>query len=171
VGSGGMAAKLAAARIAQAAGCATLIAAGRPADRAAPLAAIAAGARATVVQPHATPLAAYKQWISGHLAPNGALVVDAGAAAALRGGKSLLPAGVTAVQGAFDKGELVQVLDPTGCEVARGLVAYGAAEAGRIAGLKSSQVEGVLGYRGTATLIHRDDMTVSAAPVLEAAHG
>ena len=170
VGSGGMATKLIAARIAQAAGCATLIAAGRPASGGAPLAALRDGARATVVRPHATPLAAYKQWIAGGLAPQGVLRVDAGAAQALASGKSLLPAGVTAVEGGFGKGDLVRVLEPGGAEIARGLTAYGAAEAARIAGLRSDAAEAALGYRGATALIHRDDMAVAAGGA-EVTHG
>ena len=122
------------------------------------------------MQPHATPLAAYKQWIAGGLAPQGALRVDAGAVRALTSGKSLLPAGVTAVEGGFGKGDLVRVLDPAGAEIARGLAAYGAAEAGRIAGLRSDAVEAALGYRGATALVHRDDMVVTASR-LQAAHG
>jgi glutamate 5-kinase len=129
VGVGGMATKLAAARIAQGAGCATLITLGR---RSAPLQAVEAGARATLVEPSQSPSAAYKSWIAGSLAPQGALVIDAGAAAALRSGKSLLPAGVRAVQGRFDKGDAVLVLDPAGREVARGLTRYDAAQAERM---------------------------------------
>ncbi len=170
VGAGGMATKLVAARIAQGAGCATLIAAGRPGSGAGPLTALQDGARATVVRPHATPLAAYKQWIAGGLAPQGALWVDAGAARALAGGKSLLPAGVTAVEGGFGKGDLVRVLDPTGAEIARGLAAYGATEAARIAGLRSDAAEAALGYRGATALVHRDDMVVASSR-LEATHG
>ena len=170
VGSGGMATKLVAARIAQAAGCATLIAAGRPGQGGSPLAALLAGARATLVRPSATPMAAYKQWIAGGLAPRGEIVVDAGAARALQSGKSLLPAGVTSVQGAFGKGDLVRVVDAAGGEVARGLVAYDAVDAARIAGLRSDAIEGVLGYKGPAALIHRDDLV--AQPLhTELAHG
>lgn len=162
VGTGGMATKLIAARIAQAAGCATLIAAGRPEDGTAPLSALRAGARATLIEARATPMAAYKSWIAGGLAPHGGLTVDAGAAAALLDGKSLLPAGVRAVQGAFGKGDLVLVLDPNGREIARGLSAYDAGDARRIAGLRSEAVEAVLGYRGPTAAIHRDDLVVLA---------
>ena len=160
-GSGGMATKLAAARIARAAGCATLIAAGRPACGRPPLQALAGGARATVIRPHATPLAAYKQWIAGGLAPQGTLRVDAGAAQALRDGRSLLPAGITAVAGGFGKGDLVRVLDARDREIARGLAAYDAREAALIAGRRSDAAEAVLGYRGAATLIHRDDLVMT----------
>ena len=172
LGSGGMATKLVAARIAQAAGCATLIAAGRPADGASPLRALQAGGRATTIRPHATPLAAYKQWIAGGLAPKGALHADAGAIRALLGGGSLLPAGVGRVSGAFDKGDLVQVLDASGAEAARGVVAYGAVEAAKIAGLRSDAAEAALGYRGAAALIHRDDLVMTARfETVDAAHG
>ena len=172
VGVGGMVSKLAAARIAQGAGCATVIAAGRPVDGAPPLSALMASARATVVQPHATPLAAYKQWIAGGLAPKGALHVDAGAVRALHDGRSLLPAGVSAVSGGFGKGDLVQVLDVCDVEVARGVVAYGADEAGRIAGLRSDAAETTLGYRGPAELIHRADLVMSVpTPVRKVVRG
>ena len=164
VGTGGMAAKLAAARIAQAAGCATIIAAGRPPSGASPLAALQAGARATLIQPHATPLAAYKQWIAGGLSPQGAVHIDAGASRALTAGRSLLPAGVDSVSGAFGKGDLVLVMDATGLEIGRGVVAYGAAEARKIAGLRSDAAEAALGYRGPAELIHRDDLVMTASP-------
>ena len=159
VGTGGMATKLAAARIAHGAGCATLITLGRR-DGPGPLEAVEAGARATLFAAHATPAAAYKQWIAGSLAPQGALVVDDGAVAALKAGKSLLPAGVTAVEGRFGKGDAVLVHDQTGREVARGLAAYGSEEATAIQGLRSSGIEARLGYRGPAALIHRDDLVV-----------
>jgi glutamate 5-kinase len=155
-----MATKLAAARIAQGAGCATLITLGR---RSAPLQAVEAGARATLVEPSQSPSAAYKSWIAGSLAPQGALVIDAGAAAALRSGKSLLPAGVRAVQGRFDKGDAVLVLDPAGREVARGLTRYDAAQAERIMGLRSDAIEAVLGYTEGPTLIHADDLALVRA--------
>ena len=164
VGTGGMAAKLVAARIAQAAGCATIVAAGRPPLGASPLTALVQGARATVIQPHATPLAAYKQWIVGGLSPRGAVHIDAGAVRALMEGRSLLPAGVRAVSGEFGKGDLVRVHDAAGAEVARGLTAYGAVEAARIAGLRSDAAEAALGYRGAAELIHRDDLVMTIAP-------
>jgi glutamate 5-kinase len=174
VGTGGMATKLIAARIAQAAGCATLIAAGRPKNEtgaeAAPLSALRGGcARATLIEAGATPMAAYKSWFAGGLAPHGSLSVDAGAAAALLDGKSLLPAGVRAVHGAFGKGDLVLVLDPEGREIARGLSAYDAGDARRIAGLRSEAVEATLGYRGPTAAIHRDDLVVLAARPGEAA--
>jgi glutamate 5-kinase len=159
VGTGGMATKLAAARIAQSAGCATVITLGA---RPAPLAALEQGARATVIEPSTTPAAAYKAWIAGSLAPAGALVVDAGAAAALKRGKSLLAAGVRAVKGRFEKGDAVVVRDESGHEIARGLVRYGAPDAERICGLRSDAIEGALGYT-SGPMIHADDLALAAA--------
>jgi glutamate 5-kinase len=155
--SGGMVTKLMAARIALAGGCHMVIADGR-ASR--PLARLADGARCTWFVAEGSPRAARKQWIAGSLEPAGALVVDAGAARALSGGKSLLPAGVTEVSGAFERGDAVRVRDAEGREIARGLVAYGAADARRIAGYKSRDIEGLLGYRGREEMIHRDDLVL-----------
>ncbi len=159
VGSGGMATKLTAARIAQGAGCATLITLGR---RPAPLQAVEDGAAATLIEPSQTASAAYKQWIAGSLAPQGSLTVDAGAVTALKAGKSLLPAGVRKVEGRFGKGDAVLVLDPAGREVARGLSRYDASEAERILGLRSDAIEAVLGYTEGATLIHADDLALTS---------
>ena len=158
VGVGGMATKLAAARIASAAGCATVITLG---SRPSPLAALEAGARATVIEPSTTPAAAYKAWIAGSVAPAGALTIDAGAAAALLKGKSLLAAGVTGVDGAFGKGDAVVVLDEKGLEIARGLVRYDAAEALRIRGLRTTAIEAALGY-SEGPMVHADDLALSA---------
>lgn len=157
VGTGGMATKLEAARIAAQAGCATIVTLG---NRAAPLAAIEAGATATVIEPATTPRAAYKAWIAGSLAPAGALLVDGGAAQALRRGKSLLAAGMTAVEGRFDKGECVRLLGPGGQEIGRGLVRYESGHAARICGLKSEAIEGALGYT-SGPVIHADDLALS----------
>jgi glutamate 5-kinase len=158
VGTGGMATKLAAARIASAAGCATVITLGR---RPSPLAALEDGARATVIEPSTTPAAAYKAWIAGSLAPAGTLTVDAGAAAALRRGKSLLAAGVTGVDGGFGKGDAVLVLDEAGREIGRGLVRYDAADASRIRGLKTDAIEDALGF-SEGPMVHADDLALSA---------
>ena len=160
VGSGGMATKLMAARIAQHAGCATLITLG---SRPAPLEAIEDGAPATLIEPATTAQAAYKSWIAGSLAPQGALSVDAGAAAALRRGKSLLPAGVRRVEGRFEKGDAVVVLDADGREFARGLCRFDAEDAVRIMGLRSDAIEAVLGYTSGPTLIHADDLALTSA--------
>jgi len=158
VGTGGMATKLAAAQIARSAGCATVIASGQVE---APLSAIGAGARATLIAAPDGPMAAYKQWIAGSLAPAGELTLDDGAVTALKGGKSLLPAGVTTVSGAFEKGDCVRLCDTAGRAVGVGLVAYAADEAARIRGRRSDEIEGLLGYRGAAVLIHRDDMVLN----------
>jgi glutamate 5-kinase len=118
------------------------------------------GARATLFAAAATPAAAYKAWIAGSLAPQGALVVDDGAARALRAGKSLLSAGVTAVEGVFDKGDAVIVRDGAGREVGRGLSRYDAADALRIVGLKSAAIEAALGY-SAGPLVHADDLALA----------
>ncbi|MFT4250937.1 MAG: glutamate 5-kinase [Caulobacter sp.] len=157
VGTGGMATKIAAARIARAAGCATLITLG---SRPRPLAAIEEGAPATLIEAGASPAAAYKAWIAGSLAPQGWVTVDAGAVAALKTGKSLLAAGVRAVEGPFDKGDAVRVRDETGREVARGLVRYDSADALRIAGLRSDAIEAELGFT-EGPMIHADDLAVN----------
>ena len=157
VGTGGMATKIAAARIAQSAGCATVITLGR---RPAPLAAIEAGELATVIAPSVSVAAAYKAWIAGSLAPAGALVVDAGAARALATGKSLLAAGVRAVEGRFGKGDAVVVADETGREIGRGIARYDSGDADRIRGLKSDAIEAVLGFT-SGPLIHADDLALS----------
>jgi len=157
VGTGGMATKIAAARIARAAGCATLITLG---SRPHPLKAIEAGEKATLIEAGASPAAAYKAWIAGSLAPQGWLSVDAGAAAALARGKSLLAAGVRAVEGPFDKGDAVRIRDETGREVGRGLVRYDSADAHRIAGLRSDAIEAELGFT-EGPMIHADDLAVA----------
>ncbi len=156
--SGGMITKLEAARIAVSGGCKMVIADGR---RPHPLAAVIDGARCTWFLAEIEPLTARKRWIAGTLKPMGAVRVDAGALAALERGKSLLPAGVTAVEGKFERGDAVLVRDPEGREVARGLIAYSSADAGRILGHKSREIEAVLGYRGREELIHRDDLVLS----------
>jgi glutamate 5-kinase len=157
VGTGGMATKLAAARIAGAAGCATLITLGR---RPAPLAAVEMGERATLFVAAASPAAAYKAWIAGSLTPQGVLTIDAGAVAALRRGKSLLAAGVRAVEGGFDKGDAVVVRGPDGRDLGRGLARYDAADASRIVGLRTGEIEAVLGYEA-GPLVHADDLALS----------
>lgn len=157
VGSGGMRSKLAAARIASGAGCATLIASGREEH---PLAALQADARATLVGARGSPASAYKQWIAGTLQPAGSLIVDAGAAKALAGGKSLLPAGITAVEGEFERGVCLAIRGSDGSELARGISAYNSDEARAIAGQPSARIEALLGYGGPDALIHRDDLVM-----------
>ncbi len=155
--SGGMVTKLAAGRIAIGAGCRMAIADGR---RLNPLAALAEGAQCSWFLPAASPLTARKKWIMGSLKPVGSLTVDAGALQALAAGKSLLPAGVTRVEGSFERGDAVRVLGADGREAARGLSAYSAADAERIKGHKSREIEALLGYRGRDEMIHRDDLVL-----------
>jgi glutamate 5-kinase len=157
VGSGGMATKVLAAKIAVAAGCHLCIAAGREAH---PLRRIESGARCTWFVAEASPVTVRKQWIAGMLKPAGELVVDAGAVRALRDGRSLLPAGVTEVRGRFDRGDAVVVLDAEGVEIARGLAAYSSADAERIRGRRSGELEALLGFRGRDEMIHRDDLVL-----------
>ena len=155
--SGGMQTKLEAARIAMAAGCHMVIAKG-DVDR--PIAALEAGARSTWFVTKATPRAARKQWIAGSLKPRGTLTIDAGAEAALAAGRSLLPAGVDAVEGNFERGESVTVKGAAGGLIGRGLIAYSAADARRIIGHKTGEIERILGYRGRDAIIHRDDLVL-----------
>jgi len=156
VGSGGMTTKIAAAQIALGAGCSLAIASGH---RLHPLKAVEEGERCTWFVPGATPVAVRKQWIAGSLKTRGRLYVDDGAAAALARGKSLLPAGVTRISGRFERGDAVSVLAGSR-EIARGLAAYSSADATRIAGRRSAEIEGLLGYRGREELIHRDDLVM-----------
>jgi glutamate 5-kinase len=157
VGSGGMATKVMAAKIAVAAGCHMCVAAGREPH---PLRRIEAGERCTWFLADGSPVAARKQWIAGMLQPAGEVSVDAGAAHALRQGKSLLPAGVVGVSGRFDRGDAVVVRDPDGHEIARGLSAYSSADAERMRGRRSADLEELLGYRGRDEMIHRDDLVL-----------
>jgi glutamate 5-kinase len=133
-----------------------------------PLSAIERGERFTLFKPSAHPVKGYKTWIAGQLEPAGRLTVDDGAVKALLSGKSLLPAGVKLVSGNFSRGDTVAILSPEGREIARGLVAYDAGDALRIAGLKTAEIETVLGYEARSAMIHRDDLVVSHA---EAASG
>ena len=158
VGSGGMATKVLAGRIAVAAGCNMCITIGREQH---PLQRIEAGGRCTWFVAKASPKTVRKQWIAGLLQPAGVLHVDAGAAKALRGGKSLLPAGVTRVEGRFDRGDAVSVRDADGAEIARGLSAYSSEDARRASGRRSQELEAILGYRGRDELIHRDDLVLT----------
>lgn len=153
---GGMRTKLMAARTATAGGCAMLIAAG---DRMHPLASVRQGAACTWFLAQTDPQLARKRWI-GAMKPRGKLVIDAGAAAALDSGKSLLPAGVVAVEGVFGRGEPVTVAGADGAMLGTGLARYTAAEARAIMGRRSAEIEGILGYPGRAALIHRDDLAL-----------
>ncbi len=154
---GGMRTKIEAAKIALGAGCSMVIASGRV-DR--PLRALGEGARSTWFPANASPRAAWRSWIAGQVAPQGALVVDAGAIAALGRGKSLLPAGVRAIAGTFKRGDAVTIRADDGAEIGRGLVAYDAPEARAIVGLRTEDIAARLGYEGRAAMIHRDDMAL-----------
>ena len=105
-------------------------------------------------------MTAKKRWIAGQLEPKGAVHIDAGAERALAGGKSLLPAGVTRVEGAFERGDAVVIRASDGRELGRGLAAYGSADAARIAGKRSAEIAAILGFSGRAELVHRDDMAL-----------
>ncbi len=157
--SGGMRTKLVAARIATGAGCAMAIALGH-ADR--PLHALAAGARCTWFLAAPEGRSARKNWILNGLQQTGSLMVDAGAARALVKGGSLLPAGVRGLAGVFERGDAVAVLGPQGEAVARGLSAYASADAARIIGHRSGEIEAILGWRGRDEIIHRDDLVLLA---------
>jgi glutamate 5-kinase len=154
---GGMQTKIEAGKIATAAGTTMVIASGHAQN---PLARISAGEACTWFLPDVTPVAARKRWISGRLETRGALVVDDGAVRALRAGKSLLPAGVRRVEGSFRRGDAVEISAEGGESVGRGLVAYDADDARRIAGRNSGEIETILGYAGRAEMIHRDDMAL-----------
>lgn len=156
VGSGGMHTKLLAAKTATSGGCAMAVMLG---DQSRPLTALATGARATWFRAVASPAAARKQWIAG-MKPLGQLTVDAGAVAALSRGRSLLPAGVIRVAGAFERGDPVAVLAPNGSAIGAGLAGYRAADAQAIAGARSGQIGEILGYPGRAAIIHRDDLVI-----------
>jgi glutamate 5-kinase len=157
-GSGGMVTKLAAAKIALKAGTRMVIANGTENQ---PIGRIEAGSRCTWFIPTANPKNARKQWIAGSLKPNGMLIADDGALSALRAGKSLLPAGITSINGTFNRGDAITVCSGSGAEIARGLVAYSANDARKIIGHKTSEIENILGYRGRDEMIHRDDMVLN----------
>ena len=157
IGSGGMITKIEAGKIALGAGCNMVIASGHEMH---PLKQVLEGGRCSWFLANASALQSRKRWIAGTLQPIGHLVVDDGAAEALAKGKSLLPAGVRKVEGSFARGDTVSIVAPSGREIARGLVAYDAGDAAKILGLKSSEIEKVLGFRGRDELIHRDDLVL-----------
>jgi glutamate 5-kinase len=154
---GGMRTKIEAGKIATTAGTHMVIASGHISN---PLAAIAAGGRATWFLTPANPVTARKRWIAGSLEPKGTLTIDAGAVAALRRGKSLLPAGVVRVDGAFGRGDAVIIRGPDGAEIGRGLVAYDADDAGKIIRKSSGDIALILGIASGAEMVHRDDLVL-----------
>ena len=155
---GGMKTKIEAAKIVLSAGTDMVITSGKIPH---PLRAIKEGARVTWFIANSDPVTAKKRWISGQLVPNGQVFLDAGAEKALLSGKSLLPAGVTRIEGSFDRGEAVIIRSADGRELGRGLVAYAADDARRIIGKRSSEIAAILGFEGRSTLIHRDDMALA----------
>jgi glutamate 5-kinase len=154
---GGMKTKIDAAKIATSGGTHMVIASGI-ADH--PLRRIEQGERCTWFLTPAGPVASRKRWIAGSLEPRGRLHIDAGAAAALASGRSLLPAGVVRAEGAFARGDCVTVVGPDGRTLARGLVAYDWDDAERICGRRTQEIETILGYRGRDEIIHRDDLVL-----------
>src|ERR1700730_2399443 len=157
---GGMQTKIEAGKLATHGGTHMVIASGRIAH---PLQAIADGTRCTWFLTPANPITARKKWIAGSLEPKGVLTIDAGAVAALRGGKRLLPAGVIQVEGIFARGDAVVIRGPDGAEVGRGLVAYDAEDAAKIKGRSSADILSILGFGGRAEMVHRDDLVVGRA--------
>jgi len=157
IGSGGMATKVQAARIATHAGCSTIIASGAVEY---PLHALSAAGRCTLFRAEGTPAAARKQWLAGVLEVRGELRIDDGAAKALRTGNSLLPVGVVEVLGNFRRGDVVTVVGPNGSELGRGLTEYSNTDALRLRGCRSENIEEALGYRGRSVLIHRDELVL-----------
>ena len=159
VGSGGMATKIKAARIASSSGCDTLIGSGRAQNI---LLDIKKGnVHGTVLTASQKPIAAKKQWLMGQLKAKGQLVVDSGAEIVImKQGRSLLPVGIIEVVGKFDRGDLVTCVNPMGQELARGLVNYSAYEVNKIKGQNTNEVLKILGYRQNSEVVHRDNMVV-----------
>jgi glutamate 5-kinase len=154
---GGMQTKIEAGKLVTTAGTHMVIASGRVEH---PLRAIIDGARCTWFLTPANPVTSRKRWIAGSLEPRGTLTIDAGAVAALRSGRSLLPAGVIRVEGRFARGDAVIVRGPDGAEIGRGLVAYDIEDAEKIRGRSSTDILSILGFGGRAEMIHRDDLVV-----------
>jgi glutamate 5-kinase len=159
IGSGGMLTKVLAAKRAARSGAHTAIAWGREADVLLRL--FSGEAIGSLLTAGTAPVAARKQWLADHLKPSGRITLDAGAVKALvSDGKSLLAIGATAVDGHFERGEVVSVTSPDGREIARGLVNYGAADTARILRKPTSEIEALLGYIAEPELIHRDNLVV-----------
>ncbi len=156
-GSGGMRTKIEAARIALAAGCSMIIGRGIEPH---PVKRLVEGERCTIFRASSTPKSARKHWISGSLHAVGGFIADAGAAAALLNGKSLLPAGVCRVEGVFGRGDAVLIKNEDGRVLGKGLTNYSSNDAERIIGRKSGEIERILGYKYRDTLVHRDDMVI-----------
>ena len=156
--SGGMPTKLAAAKQCLSAGCHMVICQGRGA---APLSALEKGGTCSWFIASGNPQTARKRWIAGTLQPVGTIIIDAGAEEALGKGKSLLPAGIVGIEGAFERGDAVAVESIDRHEIARGLCAYSSVDARRIMGYKTDEIAGLLGYRGRGEMIHRDNLVIT----------
>ncbi|HEX8418329.1 MAG TPA: glutamate 5-kinase, partial [Methylobacterium sp.] len=154
---GGMRTKIEAGKIAASGGTHMLIADGRQKN---PLRTVLQGGRCTWFLSGSNPIAARKAWIAGSLEPRGALVVDAGAERALQGGASLLPVGVTAIEGRFGRGDAVIIRDALGRTLGRGLVAYDSEQAARLIGRTSREIAEMLTHPGRAEMVHRDDLAM-----------
>jgi len=159
-GTGGMSTKIEAARIATAAGVHTVITQGQTPENI--LKVLAGEAVGTLFEAQANPSNARKRWIAGNLIPAGRLYLDRGATEAIRSaGKSLLPAGITEVEGEFTAQDAVLLCDASGQEIARGLVNYSDVDLRKIYGHRSSDITHLLGYEGAETIVHRDNMVIS----------
>jgi glutamate 5-kinase len=160
LGRGGMATKVRAARLAARSGASTIIASGR--EESALLRIFAGEELGTLLLPEHERQTARKHWIAGHLQSRGRLVLDEGAVKALKtGGKSLLPAGVVAVEGDFSRGEMVELVDGQGDVIARGLVNYSVADAKQIMGHATKEIESLIGHISEPELVHRDNMALT----------
>lgn len=158
LGTGGMATKLMAAKIAVDAGCCMAIMNGQGLS---PLSRLLNGAKCSWFTASQDPAGARAQWIMGTLKPAGSVYVDAGAAGAIQKGSSLLAAGVTRVEGGFSKGDTVTINNDADEHIARGITGYGAVELRKIMGRKSDEITRILGYNNGAAVIHRDNMVIS----------
>jgi glutamate 5-kinase len=155
MGSGGMASKIAAAKIATSSGVDLVIVSGHEPY---PLARVAEGAGTLFVADKRA--RSRKAWLAGRLTVKGEIEIDGGAASALAKGASLLPAGARSVTGKFARGDVVDIIGPLGMAIARGLSEYDSDEAIKIAGLKTADIEGVLGHTPRAAMVHRDHMVL-----------
>jgi glutamate 5-kinase len=154
---GGMRTKIEAGKIAVAAGAHMVIANGKPFN---PIARVAAGEACSWFLTPSNPVTSRKRWIGGTLEPRGALIIDSGAAGALRARKSLLPAGVKRIEGNFARGDAVVIREESGAEIGRGLVAYDAVLAAQVIGKTSADIAIILGFKGRAAIVHADDLVL-----------
>tara|TARA_R110000868_G_scaffold32607_3_gene118648 strand:- start:1617 stop:2753 length:1137 start_codon:yes stop_codon:yes gene_type:complete len=159
VGTGGMRSKILAAEIATASGCSTLIG---PGSAPTPILRLRQAGCGSWFHPTGSAVSARAAWIAGAHSPHGEIRIDAGAAAALRAGKSLLPVGAVAVDGHFGRGDAIRITGPDGSAIARGVSGYDASDARRICGCQSAEIEALLGYRRASALVHADDIVLSS---------